>query len=242
LRKIQGADTRETWPADLTFWTYGQTEKLSAGGLDQLRAWITANPTAKLVIIDTLAKVRSGPQGKETAYDADYRELGALKALADETGVAIIVITHTRKAEADDPFDTVSGTLGITGAADTTLILTRDSQGAILRATGRDVAEVETAVEFDRVLFRWSEIGDAAAVRRSSERAAVLDALFQAGGTMSLRDLAEETGQSYGAVRRLLPKMVRSGEVHKASKGKYVHPDLDPGNNGNNGANGGSEA
>ena len=54
----------EPWPANLTFWTYGEMNRLDAGGLDPLRAWIAANPDAKLIIIDTFAKVRSGPQGK----------------------------------------------------------------------------------------------------------------------------------------------------------------------------------
>ena len=235
LRKVQGSATRDRWPANLTLWSYGDMARLNAGGLDQLRAWIEENPTAKLITIDTLAKVRSGSQTRETLYDADYRELSSLKALADESGVAIILVTHTRKMAADDPFDTVSGTLGITGAADTTLILTRDGQGTILRATGRDVAEKEMAVDFDRALFTWREIGEASAVRRSDERAALLDALLEDGGPMTSRELAAETGQKDGNVRRLLPKMVRAGEVRKASRGKYLHPDVDLGNNGLNG-------
>ena len=242
LCKVHGVWNREPWPSNLTFWTYGQMARLDAGGLDQLRAWIKANPDAKLIIIDTLAKVRSGPQGKESAYEADYREVGLLKALADETGASIIVITHTRKMAADDAFDTVSGTLGITGAADTTLVLTRDGQGVTLNATGRDVVEVEMAVEFDRELFRWREIGEAAAVRRSDERGALLDALLEAGESMTSKELAAETGQSDGAVRRLLAKMAKAGEVKKAARGKYLHPDLAPGNIGNEGHNvGGSD-
>jgi hypothetical protein len=238
LGKVHGAWSPDAWPANLTFWTYGEMGRLDAGGLDQLRAWIAENPGARLIIIDTFAKVRSGPQGKEGAYDADYREVGSLKALADETGVAIILITHTRKMAADDRFDTVSGTLGITGAADTTLILAKDGQGVTLSAIGRDVAEVEMAVEFGRDLFRWREIGEAAAVRRSDERGALLDALLEAGEPMNSKELASETGQTDVAVRRLLAKMFKAGEVRKAARGKYRHPDLDPGNSGNEGNNG----
>ncbi len=116
-----------------------------------IRAWIDERPDARLVIVNTLAKVRSGPQGRETAYQADYREVGSLKGLADETGVAIVVVTHTRKMGTDDPFATVSGRLGITGAADATMIITRDGQGVTLVATGRDVAEIETAQSGRRI-------------------------------------------------------------------------------------------
>lgn len=237
LTKVFGAGARQVWPENLTFCTNGQMDKLDASGLDQMRGWIAANPSAKLIIIDTFARVRSGPQGKESDYAADYREVGALKTLADETGIAIILITHTRKAEADDAFDTVSGTLGITGAADTTMILSRDGKGGNLRAIGRDVAEIEMAVEFDRVFFCWRELGEASTIRRSDERGALLAALEETGEPMTLRDLAAATGQKYPNVRRLVGKMVKDGEIKKARRGSYIHPDLDPGNNGNSGIN-----
>ena len=235
LEKVHGADSHQPWPHNLTFWTSGEMARLDRGGLDQLRAWIGENPKAKLIIIDTFARVRSGRQGRETDYDADYREVGAIKALADDTGVSILLITHTRKMGADDPFDTVSGTLGITGAADTTLVLSRDGQGATLNATGRDVPEVEIAVEFERSLFRWRELGEAAAVRRSDERAALLDALSRADEPMTSKDLALETGQTDGAVRRLLAKMTRAGEVRRVARGRYQHPTLNLSNDGNSG-------
>lgn len=236
LDKVYGP-CRDRWPSNLTFWTQGEMQPLDAGGLDQLRTWIAANPDAKLIIIDTFARVRTGAQRGKSAYQADYREIGALKAIADETGVAIIVVTHTRKAEADDPYDTVSGTLGITGAADGTLILARDGQGVTLRATGRDVAEVEIAVKFDQVFFCWLELGEADTVRRSGERGALLAALEEAGEPMNLRDLAAATGQKYANVRRLVGKMVKAGEIKKAGRGVYAHPTLDPGNSGNSSNN-----
>lgn len=228
LRKVQGANVRQPWPPNLTFWTHGEMDRLEDGGIDQLHAWRRANSDAALVIIDTLAKVRGGADGRETSYQADYREVGSLKAFADEFGVALMAVTHLRKADADDPFDTVSGTLGLTGAADATMILARDSQGVTLRATGRDIAEIETAVEFDKQAFRWRELGKAASVRRSGERNAILAALASAGEPMNPAELAAETGQSGAGVRQLLVKMARAGEVGKASRGRYLHPDATP--------------
>jgi hypothetical protein len=61
--------------------------------------------------------------------------------------------------DADDPLDTVSGTLGFTGAADSVLVLNRDSQGVTFYGRGRDIEEIETAVQFDRELCRWNILG-----------------------------------------------------------------------------------
>ena len=89
--------------------------RLTEGGLDYIGYWITGVPQPRLVIIDTLAMVRTPKQRDETNYDADYRAVLDLRTLASKDGVAVVVVHHLRKAEADDAFDTVSGTLGLTG-------------------------------------------------------------------------------------------------------------------------------
>jgi hypothetical protein len=225
LEKLCGRSNATAWPTSLTFWTYGEMKSLDNGGIDQIRNWIQRHPKARLVIIDTFARVRNGPRGKEGPYEADYREVGSLKALADQTGVAVVIVTHTRKMGADDPFDTVSGTLGITGAADTTIVLTRDGQGVTLFATGRDVAELETAVEWDKETGRWRVLGDAQEVRRSDERTLILDALKGEPEPMSPAEVADATGRPRTAVRALLGVMAKAGEIRKIGRGKYLHPD-----------------
>ena len=57
--------------------------------------------------------------------------------------------------DAEDPLDTVSGTLGFTGAADTVLVLNRDGQGVTLYGRGRDIEEIESAMRFEPDLCRW---------------------------------------------------------------------------------------
>jgi hypothetical protein len=98
---------------------------LDKGGIDAIGAWIRRVPAPRLVVIDVLAKVRPPARQIESAYEADYRALGPLKQLADDSGVAIMLVHHTRKAEAEDAFDAVSGSTGLTGAADATLVLSR---------------------------------------------------------------------------------------------------------------------
>lgn len=203
-----------------------QCPRANEGGIEALRDWLEKHPAARLVIVDVLAMFRATSKGREqTQYDADYLAIKSLQALAAERNVAIVVVHHTRKnAEDSDPFEKVSGTLGLSGAADATLILDRDSNGCTLYGRGRDIEEIETAVHFDSVTCRWSALGRAGDVHRSNERALILDALKEATEPLTPGDIAIEAQMKRGNVDRLLSKMVKAGEVLKAKRGKYVHP------------------
>ena len=116
-----------------------------------------------MIIVDTLAKVRAAPKGRGgDSYADDYKAVAAFQELASETMVAILIVHHTRKAEADDPDDTVSGTLGITGAVDSALILQQHPRCGeyVLYGKGRDLQDYDHPVKFDRETCRWSLSGD----------------------------------------------------------------------------------
>lgn len=223
----------QPWPPRLTFWT--EMASLKDGGLDAIRAWAESRTKPRLIVIDVLNKVRTARAPAEDAYAYDYKSVTPLKELADELGLALIVVHHTRKMAADDQLEAVSGTNGLTGAADTIMVLNRGAEGVTLYARGRDIEEVDVAVQFSRDNCRWSVLGQADEVKRSDERTAILDALREATEPMSSRDIADVTDQADGAVRRLLAKMARSGEVGRPGRGRYTLPDIYPGNNGNSG-------
>ena len=217
-RRIEKVTSDGEWPARLEIWL--TMNVIEGGGLEQLRTWIAQADSPRLVIIDTWAKVRSPKARDETDYAADYRATGALKALADETGVAFILVHHTRKMDADDPLDAVSGTTGLTGAADTILVMKRGVDGVTLYGRGRDVEELELAVQFDKDTCRWRVLGEAADVRRSDARNAILGTL-RTDGEMTPLQIADVTGKPRAAIRVLLGKMARDGEVKRLGKGKY---------------------
>jgi RecA-family ATPase len=129
------------WPARLTFWT--ECPSLDNGGLEAIRNWIRRAENPRLVVIDVFARVRPAKRNNDPQYDADYRAVSGLHELASDTGVAIVVVSHVRKMEAEDPLDTVSGTLGFTGAADSVLVLSSTAQGKVLYGRGRDIEEIE---------------------------------------------------------------------------------------------------
>jgi hypothetical protein len=208
--------------------------QLDRGGIDMIRRWVDDHPGARLVVIDVFKKVRPEAREKDSLYDGDYRSIEPLKQLADERGIAILVLHHTRKMPADDPFDTVSGSTGLTGAADTVLVLARDPQGGTtLYGRGRDIEEIETAVKFDRLDGSWTILGAASDVRRSDERSEILQSLRQAKEAMTSREIADVTGQSYEAVRQTLTRMWKAGEVQREKRGRYFACDTaDPCHNG----------
>lgn len=210
------------WPERLEFYT--DWPRLDAGGLDRIREWIEAVESPRLVIIDTLAKVRGAGRREESNHDGDYRALGDLQRLAGQKGVAIILVHHVRKMDADDPLDTVSGTTGLTGAADTVLVLNRTSQGVTLMGRGRDIEEFDVAVTFNPGSCRWTAQGPASEVRRSSERGTILDALQESSEPMAPADITAATGMQSNNVRFLLFKMAKDGEVEKVGRGRYAHP------------------
>jgi len=212
-------------------------------GVSAIRSWIHEHPSARLVVIDVLAGFRMpGKSSTKSQYEADYEALKGLQQLAMATNVAIVVVTHTRKsAEHVDPFEKVSGTLGLCGAADTTMILDRDANGCTLYCRGRDIEEIETAVSFDGVACRWRAEGNAREVRRTKERKAIRRVLSDATEPMKPADIAAEAGMKRGNADRLLGKMATAGEVVKIGRGLYADPDrtavFTHGMNGKNGKN-----
>src|SRR5262249_5844531 len=146
--------------------------RLAQGGLEMLREWIKSVPNPRLIAIDTLAMVRMPNRKDQSAYDADYAAVIGLRELAHEYGWAIVDVHHVGKLEADDAFDTISGTLGLTGCPDSIVLLKRDASGTMLLARGRDIEEVEKAITFNRQTCTWTIEGDAADVRRSAQQQA----------------------------------------------------------------------
>jgi RecA-family ATPase len=211
----------EPWPPGLHFAC--QMKKLADGGLDQIKKWIKKAKYPRLIIIDTLKMVRTPARKDQNYYEADYESVRELRDLAAEHAIAIVVVHHLRKAEADDPFDTVSGTLGLTGAVDTIMLLWREGSGVILAAKGRDVEEITKAVMFNRETCTWTIIGDADVVKRSNEREAIMRAFGEANDeALSPHQIAAATGMKPANVRKLMQSMKNDGLIKSAKYGKYI--------------------
>lgn len=114
--------------------------QLGNGLNEQLTRFMAEHLDTKLIIIDTLQKVRE-VGGDNYSYANDYEIITRLKKFADSSGIYLLLVHHTRKQNADDKFDMISGTNGLLGAADGGFILRKEkrtSNAATLEVSGRD--------------------------------------------------------------------------------------------------------
>ena len=161
-------------PAPEQFYFSTKAPDMDHGLLDMLDEHLEQHPETKLIIIDTLQKVRGQAiSSKEHQYAQDYREMGNIKAHMDEKGVSVMFVHHNRKMkDDDDPFNMISGTNAIMGAADTIWTITkakRDSVEATLHITGRDVFQSDTVITFNQDTGTWKAIGAEADVTAAAE-------------------------------------------------------------------------
>ena len=140
---------------------------LDTGLLEQLEAWIKTANQPRMIVIDTLQKIRGDSiVSRANAYAADYAAMAKLKELADQYRIAIVLVHHLNKMQnVEDPFEKISGSTGLMGAADTTLIIARarGEQDAAVKITGRDVWEAEFTLRLEG--GRWHPV-DAEALER----------------------------------------------------------------------------
>lgn len=109
--RLQQMLPHSKWPDHLTLGT--ECPAIGSGCVEALEGWINAKPNPRLIVIDTLARVRPANKSSEGVYSNDYSAIQPLQELASRHNISIIVVHHTRKSDADDIFDTVSDRLDL---------------------------------------------------------------------------------------------------------------------------------
>ena len=141
--------------ADLHLSIYAK--QLNSGLEEQLNRFVREHPDTRLIIIDTLQKIREAGAEKYS-YADDYKVITSLKHLADEKGVCLLLVHHTRKQQADDKFDMISGTNGLMGAADGAFLLQKERRtdsAATLDISGRDLQDQRLYLKRDGERLAW---------------------------------------------------------------------------------------
>lgn len=157
--------------------------------LEMLEETLGANPNIKLVVLDTLGMVL-GIQPKDSSQFAqDYTMFRNLKKIAIDHDITLLVIHHTRKTDDEsNPFNRIYGGVGVQGALDTMMVLTKDSyssDNARLYVSGRRCRQQELVLHFNAEACQWSSVGDAEEIderfrREQYNRSEVVQAIKEA--------------------------------------------------------------
>src|SRR3712207_525162 len=167
--------------------------RIDEGGAEALDGWLKEHSTARLVVIDTLAKIRPNAHGNNV-YKDDYQALEKLLPLAAEHGVAIVVVHHLRKMAAAEPIDEINASTGLTAGVDGFMIMRRTpgSKGPTLYVDGRDIEEPEEyALHWNLDTATWTIEGTAEDVQVSKERADILLTLNRGLEPMTPKEVAD---------------------------------------------------
>jgi hypothetical protein len=176
--------------------------KLSDGLLAQLGDYLKEYPDSRMIVIDTLQKIRTA--SRDNAYASDYGDISLIKDFADRHSLAVVVVHHIRKQNDSDVFNKVSGTTGLTGSADATFVLEKESRAsdtAKLYVTGRDTPYQEMTLRFRECSWELVE-------RREQEqlaRESIPPALFR------LVDFMQGKKEWSGTATELLAAMEETG-------------------------------
>lgn len=151
LSRMFGIDVAEH------FYFATRSKNLNEGLEEQLKEFLVAHADTRLVIIDTLQKIKE-ISGDKFSYANDYDIITKLKHFADEHNICILVVHHTRKMDSSDAFEMISGTNGLLGAADGAFIMQKEKRTdlkATVDITGRDQQDQKLYLKFDPKLCLW---------------------------------------------------------------------------------------
>ena len=211
-------------------------------------------PDTGLIFIDTLQMIREVTGSKGNPYAQDYKEFSAIKKLADKYDICIFVIHHTKKErDPNNPFNNASGTMALTGVADTNMVLTKENRfgaEAVLDITGRDVEEKKLKLRRENVVWEITEELKADDIRKEKVPTfvfQVVDYLMENGeisGTISdIMNAVGETELQPGVASKylirhyndvLLPLGI-SYEYKRTSSARIITLKLNDGNDANDG-------
>ena len=202
------------------------SKKIGEGLEEQIVEYINEYYNTKLIIIDTLQKVRDsrGSMGKNGMYGNDYDDISAIKNIADKYGIAIILVHHLRKlTDSNNPFNQISGSTALMGAADTAYLLKKDwnKNNAQLIANGRDIGQFDLELKFENGMWNLLEVKS----MEDLEKEAVPEFLY------ALCDFMKEAKEWSGTATQLLNVLGDSAtnpNMVTKSMGKFTADFLTP--------------
>ncbi len=221
LRKVLDGDPV---PNALAFVTALPTMPLAT---NLVAGWLGDHPDARLVVVDVLRKIRPAENATDL-YERDYAIMGQLKRVSDHFGVAVVVVHHTRKTvDESDVFNEISGSTGLTGAADAMIVAKkarRNTAEATLHITGREVEETTHALAWDARRFRWLMSGKPPALLGQSPNRQRISMHLADHPGVTPQAIANALDLSEPNVRKTVRRMLVDGELDSDGEGRYFAP------------------
>ena len=224
-RRIQSRLQKQRATTDITVdFHFDFGELVGGSGVGRLIDEITANDYS-LVVIDTISRAL-GKTDQQNAGEMNAI-FGILQQIAISKNLAVVLVDHHRKSASDvgDVIDDVMSATSKTAVADAVLGLyrRRGERAATLKLAGRDVAEMELAITFDRDICCWQFQGDVGEVRADEVQGQIVEALRNFGGTSTVSQIAGYLGKQPPNVHTEMTELAVKGIVKRGDKvGKEV--------------------
>ena len=208
---------------------------LGFGFEESLLEWIESKEKPRLIVIDTLARIK--PRQKKsagTAYDLDNELLNKLQTIAIQKNISVCFVTHLSKATQDYSWDRIQGSVGMQGMTDFMWLIDRgdNAKHASLTGRGRDINDFEYAVRWDSDQWRYKFDGNLQMVEMNENRREVIDAMnvLKNEGIEDVhpRDLCKHynvsvTSKDGRRISKTMQRMANDFEIWKGKKyGTYT--------------------
>jgi len=204
---------------------------LGMGLEESLQDWINEVSNPRLIVIDTLAKVKQRTFKKSgTAYDHDNEMLRDIQKLAIANGICILFVSHLSKASQDYSWDRIQGSVGMQGITDTMWMLDRgDVSGqASLIGRGRDIMDFEYSLKWNPETWRYEYAGQLHEINTFENRQEIIVAVreLEKGGIKEFtpKDICNHyaVAPNTKEARRLQKNMLRMKDQQSLVQGsKY---------------------
>ena len=176
-----------------------------------------------LMIIDTLGmSVKNTRKKGLSSYMDEYELLNQFQRFALDQNISVLILHHTRKMKADSVFDEISGTRGITGAADANFVLQKNKMSGYLAIQGRDLEDQNFELEFDKENLTWKFKGIMNSIRLTPEQQSIIDA-FENDTEKELKpnEIAHILAKDDTNIRPTIIKLKELGLLSQSAYGKY---------------------
>ena len=198
---------------------------LDQGGMEKLQAYVESG-RYRLIIIDVLARIEpQSKRGSEKTYLEIYDMFAPLQDLHREHPTCLAMVTHLRKADAEDIFDTLHGSVGYQGIQDALWAMERPPRNNVAVVHTRPNEGQEQALHVSFVDGHWTFLGHDEEIKLSQERQDVKELLDEYEGGLSIAEVTKLRSQPrhrYRANQQLMHRMLQDGQVVRVGRGRYA--------------------